>query len=478
METKRKLMTLLSNLPGMAYRCSNDTHWTMEFVSDGCRKVTGYEASALVYNKDISYNDLIEPKDRSRVRMQIAESLRTGTHFELTYRIRTASGEVRWVWERGIAVPSSDEASREVIEGFITDITQMKTTERKLRERERTLRKLKERLEEDTIYLQEEIKSYRNFEEIISCSDSFRRVLVHVEKVAPTDSTVLILGETGTGKELIARALHNAGRRSDRPLLTINCAALPSELIESELFGHEKGAFTGAHQRKHGRFEAANGGTLFLDEIGELPPSIQGKLLRVLQDGEIQRIGSTGTIRVDVRVIAATNRDLHEAMSQGLFRQDLYYRLNVFPIRLPPLRERKEDIPILVGHFVKKYATKTGRPISSTSKRVIDRLCAYRWPGNIRELENIIERAVILSDGETILPGEWLPQDHGTAPSQISYLQEVEREHILKALKAATWRVGGARGAATLLGLKRTTLEARMKKLGIRRPLCDDIVAQ
>ena len=266
----------------------------------------------------------------------------------------------------------------------------MKNTEKELIEKGEALRKLKDKLEEETIYLREEIKINSNFEEIISGSDEFKKVLKKVEQVAATDSTVLIQGETGTGKELIARAVHNNSNRSDRALVTINCAALPPEMIESELFGHEKGAFTGAYTKKVGRFELANHGTIFLDEIGDMPKNVQVKILRVLQEGEFERLGNSGTIKTDVRIIAATNRELEKAIQNNDFREDLFYRLNVFPIQVPPLRERKEDIPLLVQHFVKKYSKKTGRKIKETSKKVIDSLMAYDWPGNVRELENII----------------------------------------------------------------------------------------
>ena len=356
------------------------------------------------------------------------------------------------------------------IEGFVTDITAIKHAEQELIEKEQALRKLKDQLEEETIYLREEIKLNSNFEEIISRSEVFRKVLKQVEQVAATDSTVLIQGETGTGKELIARALHNNSDRSNRSLVTVNCAALPSEMIESELFGHEKGAFTGAYTKKTGRFELAHQGTIFLDEIGEMPMNLQTKILRALQEGEFQRLGSSDTIHVDTRVIAATNRDLEKAVKNGEFREDLYYRLNVFPINVPPLRERKEDIPLLINHFIKKYAAKTGRQIKETSQKVMDRLMEYDWPGNIRELENVIERAIILSNNGRITIGSWIPENKKMVQNTILTLEENERQHILRALNATNWRVSGEKGAAKLLGMKRTTLEARMKKLGITRP--------
>jgi PAS domain S-box-containing protein len=468
-ESERRLSTLMSNLPGMAYRCHNDENWTMEFVSEGCKKLTGYDSEDLTWNRVLSYNNLIIPEDREMVKKEVDQKIKNHQPFEIKYRIQKPSGEIRWVWERGTAVPD-DNDQLTAIEGFVTDITDIKHAEQQLIEKEQALRKLKDQLEEETIYLREEIKLNSNFEEIISRSDQFKKVLKQVEQVAATDTTVLIQGETGTGKELIARALHNNSDRSNRSLVTVNCAALPSEMIESELFGHEKGAFTGAYTKKTGRFELAHQGTIFLDEIGEMPMNLQTKILRVLQEGEFQRLGSSETIHVDTRVIAATNRDLEKAINKGEFREDLYYRLNVFPIQVPSLRERKEDIPLLINHFIKKYAAKTGRQIKETSQKVMDRLMEYDWPGNIRELENIIERAVILSNNGRITIGSWIPENKKMVQKTILTLEENERQHILKALKATNWRVSGEKGAAKLLDMKRTTLEARMKKLGIKKP--------
>ncbi len=329
---------------------------------------------------------------------------------------------------------------------------------------------LKARLEEENIYLQEEIKTDYNFEEIIGGSRTLKKMLKAVESVATTDTTALLLGETGTGKELVARAIHHLSPRKHRTLIKVNCAALPAGLIESELFGHEKGAFTGALSRKIGRFELADGGTIFLDEIGDLPLDLQAKLLRVLQEGEFERVGASHTIKVNVRVIAATNRDREKALQEDRFRAYLYYRLNVFPIGIPSLRERKEDIPVLVQYFVMKYGTKLGKRIETIPQKTMDALRAYPWPGNIRELENVIERALVLSQGPQLELGEWLPKP-GVSPTRarIPTLEELEREQIVKTLEMTGWRVSGEKGAAKLLGMKPTTLEARMKKLGIKR---------
>lgn len=328
----------------------------------------------------------------------------------------------------------------------------------------------KARLEAQAVYLQEEIKGNHNFEELIGGSTSLKKVLKNVERVAPTDSTVLITGETGTGKELIARAIHNISPRKNRALVKVNCAAIPAGLIESELFGHEKGAFTGALTRKMGRFEVADKGTIFLDEIGELPLDLQSKLLRVLQEGEFERVGGTQTFKVSVRVIAATNRNLEQLSKSGQYRPDLYYRLNVFPVHLPPLREREGDIPLLVQYFTHKYAASLGKKIEKIPAGLMTALQRYHWPGNIRELEHVIERAVILSEDTELAMVDWLSTpsqmgEKGTLPT----LEDLERDHIVRVLEYTNWRVSGEKGAAKILGLNATTLEARMKKLGIER---------
>jgi PAS domain S-box-containing protein len=359
-------------------------------------------------------------------------------------------------------------------------------TDRVLLEREQA------RLQAQNVYLQEEIKSVHNFEEIIGASAGLLKVLDDVSRVAATESTVLICGETGTGKELIARAIHSGSRRADKPFIKLNCAALPAGLVESELFGHERGAFSGAIQRRTGRFELAHHGTIFLDEIGEMPLEVQAKLLRVLQEREFERVGSSQTTRVDVRIVAASNRDLAKAMGAGEFRQDLYYRLNVFPVTLPPLRERSEDIPLLIRFFVQKYAPRVGRRIDSIEPETVQRLLAYPWPGNIRELENLIERALILADssvlhvepeilgGSSVLrsakdstpasaPPQSTTQPDAPMTDSDATLVEVQREHILQVLRATGWVIEGERGAAMRLGIKPATLRFRMKKFGICR---------
>jgi len=319
----------------------------------------------------------------------------------------------------------------------------------------------------------------RRFEQLIGRSPALETVLEQASRVAPTCSTVLIQGETGTGKELIARAIHNLSSRCGRPFIKVNCAAIPLDLLESELFGHEKGAFTGAIAQKLGLFETADKGTLFLDEVGDIPPALQPKLLRVLQEQEFERLGSNRTQRVDVRLIAATHRNLLEMSRQGEFRSDLYYRLNVFPILIPPLRARREDIPALVKHFVELSVRRTGRPIDHVPRATMDALNAYPWPGNIRELQNLIERAVILSN-DGILPNPLPTTETGnlSIASTPSTLKEIERDLILRTLKDHRWMVGGADGAAAKLGLKRTTLIAKMQKFGISRPATNFRVSQ
>jgi PAS domain S-box-containing protein len=373
---------------------------------------------------------------------------------------RKDNGRPVWVqwWSR-------PEPNGKYTRTMIVDIT-----ERVLMEQE------KARLQEQNLYLQEEIKAAHNFEEIIGASPALAAVLDSVRKVAATDASVLITGETGTGKELVARAIHSISKRKEKPLVKVNCAALPAGLIESELFGHEKGAFTGAIARRVGRFELAQGGTLFLDEIGELPAEAQAKLLRVLQEREFERVGGTASISVDVRVLAATNRNLLQSVRDKSFREDLYYRLSVFPLHLAPLRDRKEDIPLLAHFLANKFAARIGKRIDGITRETMRRLVAYPWPGNVRELENVLERGVILATGSSLeigsdaLPADIeLPGDENRDGEQPATLESNEREHILHVLQQTKWVVEGPRGAAKILALHPNTLRSRMKKLGIRR---------
>lgn len=353
----------------------------------------------------------------------------------------------------------------------------------------REISELKDRLATENLYLEEEVRTDQNFGEIVGDSVALRRVLKEVETVAPTGSTVLIRGETGTGKELVARALHDLSPRRDRTFVKLNCAAIPTGLLESELFGHEKGAFTGAIMQKVGRFELAHQGTLFLDEVGDIPLELQPKLLRALQEQEFERLGSTRTVRVDVRLVAATNRDLARMVADGKFRSDLFYRLNVFPVLLPPLRDRREDIPVLARHFAQRFARRMGRQIETIPTAVMDVLVHYPWPGNVREMQNVIERAVILSPGPALRMDatELKVTDHRSEvghkkfeirdrlsdqrPFTSGTLADAERDHILGVLRETGWVLGGPNGAAVKLAMKRTTLQSRMKKLGISRPI-------
>jgi formate hydrogenlyase transcriptional activator len=380
-----------------------------------------------------------------------------GAPFELEQRLLDKDGQYRWFLFR--YKPFLDEAGR-VVRWFATatDIEDRKHAE--------------DRMRNETVVLREDLVRSSMFEEIVGSAPALRRVLAQVEKVASTDSTVLILGETGTGKELIARAIHNRSRRSNRAFVTVNCAAIPPSLIASELFGHEKGAFTGAIQRRVGRFESADGGTLFLDEIGELSLETQAALLRVLQEREFSRVGAQRPIAIDVRVLAATNRDLNAAIAQGGFRADLFYRLNVFPIHLPALRGRSGDIPLLVEYLVERYAKKAGKRFRRVSKETLDLFKRYSWPGNVRELQNVIERAVILCDGDTFsVEANWLgavsPKGSARSATLANDIADRERKMIENALREATGQVSGPKGAAAILGIPRQTLESKMKKLGI-----------
>jgi formate hydrogenlyase transcriptional activator len=340
-----------------------------------------------------------------------------------------------------------------------------KQMEEQLRERLQEIERLKQRLEKENLYLQQEVKHLAEHFEIVGQSSIMQNVLAQAQQVALTDSTVLVLGETGTGKELLARAIHGMSSRKDRPLVTVNCASLPPALIESELFGRERGAYTGALTRMAGRFELADGSTLFLDEIGELPHEVQSKLLRVLEQGRFERLGSTRPLQANVRIIAATNRDLAQDVKEGKFRNDLYFRLNVFPILIPPLRERAEDIPLMVWTFVKEFQKKMGKEIQSIPRKTMEALQSYPWPGNVRELRNVIEHSMILNKDKSLLVS--MPGPESFEAESASRLDDVERRHIMSVLQRTGWRVAGKGGAAEVLGLKRTTLYSKMKKLDI-----------
>ncbi|HSE37711.1 MAG TPA: sigma 54-interacting transcriptional regulator [Blastocatellia bacterium] len=411
----------------------------------------------------------IHPDDLDRCLQTYKSSFEDHEPFTIEYRLRRADGQFRWVYDSGTPRISAGGKFLGYI-GSCIDVTDGKQAEEALKEAFVQVSELKSQLEAENFYLQEEIRLEHDFNEIIGKSDAIKDVFRKIEHGAPTDSTMLILGETGTGKELVARAIHGMSLRKDKPLVKVNCATLPATLIESELFGHEKGAFTGATARRLGRFELANGGTIFLDEIGDLPPELQAKLLRVLQEGEFERLGSGKTIKVNVRIIAATNRNLPLEVQKGLFREDLWYRLNVFPIVVPPLRMRKEDIPLLVEAFVRKFAKEQGKDIKAISPATMGALQDYSWPGNIRELANVIERALINSQGEILrLADQLYRSEMFELPFARQTLEDMERQYILKILVETGGRVEGPKGAARILGLNPSTLRTRMVKLGIRK---------
>jgi formate hydrogenlyase transcriptional activator len=419
-----------------------------------------------------SFLKVIHSEDRERVNQAMRQAVQSGASFIEDYRIELPDGGLRWIASRG-RLRLNQSGETDLMMGASLDITERKRMEVELREQLKEIERLKLRLEKENLFLHEELHEQHGFEKIIGSSDALNYVLFRVGQVAPTDATVLILGETGTGKGMVARAIHGLSSRKGRPMITVNCAALPANLIESELFGREKGAFTGAHARQAGRFEAADRGTLFLDEIGEMPLELQSKLLRVLQDGEFERLGSSKTVKVDVRVIASTSRELKQQVHDGRFREDLYYRLNVFPVSLPPLRKRIDDIPQLVRHFVDKYARKMGKSIETIPKTAMKSLQQYAWPGNIRELEHIIERAVITTEGNVIQLSdnlEPLKNQEIVTESTPRDLAGMERDHILSVLKETGWKIEGPSGAASILKLHPSTLRFRIKKLNIRRP--------
>jgi PAS domain S-box-containing protein len=414
--------------------------------------------------------EAIHPDDRERVRENVRQSLEARTMIHAEFRILHPDGTIRWIVARGRPF-SKASGLQERLMGVSIDVTERKEMEARLREQLDEIESLKLQLEKENLYLREELSQGQGFEKIVGSSDALNYVLFRVGQVAPTDATVLILGETGTGKGMVANAIHGMSGRKDSPMITVNCAALPANLIESELFGREKGAFTGAHARQAGRFEVADGGTIFLDEIGELPLELQSKLLRVLQDGEFERLGSAKTVKVDVRVIASTSRDLKEEVRAGRFREDLFYRLNVFPVSIPPLRKRADDIPQLVRFFTDKYSRKIGRQIETIPKAAMRALEGYSWPGNVRELEHVIERAVITTTGSVLQLAERLEplMDSDETDSSLKDLAAMEREHILRVLRETGWKIEGAKGAATILNLHPSTLRFRIKKLGIKR---------
>jgi len=471
----RRVHEELKQRRALAVAASLDGVWEWDLASDAVQysdrfaELLGYRPDEVPGTLDF-FRSVLHPDDAEPVWAAVSRHLKEGAPYDVEFRLRAKTGSYRWFHSRGQA--QRDSTNQAIwMAGSLQDVHDRKMAEAELREALQEVERLTDRLRAENVYLQEEIASSQGFDEIVGESEPLRLTLTKIEHVADTDASVLLLGETGTGKELLARAIHNRSRRKDRPLVKVNLAALPSSLIESELFGHVKGAFTGAVSEKVGRFELADGGTMFLDEIGELDPELQTKLLRVLQEGEFQRIGSGETLQVDVRLVAATNRDLHRAMEQGKFRPDLYYRLAVFPIEVPPLRLRREDIPLLVWHFISKKQVRLAKTINSVPEKVMRALVEYDWPGNVRELENVVERAMILSSGSTLMLEESLrPARPHVSEALSADPPDVNRGQIVSVLDECHWKIKGAGNAAERLGLKPSTLRYRMKTLGIKRP--------
>jgi len=445
--------------------------WNMEldtgavWVSDKTRELLHLTPDEKL--NDSSFYNVMYPEDRERVKQIVEEAIQTGEHFSCEFRVVLPEGKIRWISARGQRNSGLEGMPKSLL-GVSLDISASKLMEEQLEERLNQIEDLKKRLEQENVYLQEEVKLLAENSEILGKSNAIKDIISQARQVAETDSTVLLLGATGTGKELLARAIHNMSLRKDRPLVTINCASLPPSLIENELFGREKGAYTGAMTKMIGRFELADGSTLFLDEIGELPLDLQSKLLRVIEEGQLERLGSTTPLNIDVRIIAATNREIEQEVKEGKFRQDLYYRLNVFPILIPPLNERSEDIPLLARAFTREFGKKMGKQIEKIPHKTMQALQSYSWPGNVRELRNIIERGVILTKDETLVVD--LPQNSITETAKLTgNLDDIIRREILAVLEQTRWRIAGRNGAAEILGLKRSTLHSKMKKLGIHR---------
>ena len=464
---KEKLSKIVLNdviidaMPGMAYIYTKDGH--LVTWSKKGEEILGYSAEEL---KNKFFLDFIDESNHEEVIKAFQKVFETGQYDQIEYKLVTKSG--KRIPYLGTGAPAMIDGEEYLI-GTALDISELDLAREKIKEQVHEISKLNELLKEENIYLKDQLSKSDIYSEIIGESEQLKYILYKVDQVAPTDATVLIQGETGTGKELIARAIHKRSKRKEKPFISVNCASIPENLIESELFGHEKGSFTGAIEKRIGRFELAHHGTIFLDEIAELPLNLQPKLLRVLQRGEFERIGSSKTIKTDARVISATNKNLEQEIVNGNFRSDLFFRLNVFPITVIPLRERKSDIPLLVEYYTKVYSKKFNKPIRTIPKKIFTQLMDYTWPGNVRELENVIERAVIISDTEK-LDVETFPIPQKNIAANDS-LNDQQKNHILKILKQTNWKISGVGGAASILNINPDTLRSKMRKLGIKRSI-------
>ena len=453
---------IMEGMPQLTYVL--DLQGRLKRWNKNLQDLYGYTAEEL---QDKFLGDFLSEEDQKKVMVEIQKVIEDGQERSVEYDLIIKGGKiVPSYYGSGKLVKIGDEL---YIIGQTVDVSKMKQAQEKITAQLEEISALKDELEAENFYLRKELMNVSSFGEIVGESDTLKHVLYRMEQVSPLDTSVLLEGETGTGKELFARAIHQRSNRSRKSMVCVNCASLPASLIESELFGHEKGAFTGALQRQIGRFELADGGTLFLDEVGEIPLELQSKLLRVLQEGEFERVGSSKTIKVDVRVVAATNRNLEKEISKGRFRMDLFYRLNVFPITVIPLRQRISDIPLLVEHFVNRFNSKLGKNITRIPKKIIEQLKVYTWPGNVRELENILERAMIVSNS-SVLSVEKLELPIYAAQQKFQSLADHERDYITKVLDETLWRINGPKGAAQILDMHPETLRSRIKKLEIKHP--------
>jgi len=450
--------TIMDSMPGLAYIFSRDGQ--LVAWNKRAEEILGYSTEELHARKNPEF---AQESDREKLRTAFIETLVKGSG-SLEFTIETKSGKKIPVLTRARACEIEGEV---YLIGLSIDISDLVSAREKINEQMKEISRLNELLKAENIYLKDQFESTSIPNEIIGESEEIKYIHFKIKQVATTNATVLIEGETGTGKELVAREIHKQSKRSNKPFIKVNCASIPENLIESELFGHEKGAFTGAFEKRIGRFELANGGTIFLDEIGELPLNVQPKLLHILQQGEFERIGSSKTIKTDVRIIAATNKILTDEIKKGRFRNDLYYRLNVFPISVSPLRSRKDDIPLLAEYYLKHYSELLNKPIKTIPRKVIKRMMEYSWPGNVRELENVIERAIITSETNSLII-ETLPTDKKSIDDNLP-LEELERNHIIKTLEKTYWKISGPGGAAEILKMNPETLRSKMRKLSIKR---------